>query len=234
MIRYGPARRIGRIRWNLVVIEGGDGSGTTTQQELLKRNFLAFIRKQSEFLYAAEPGSDGHPRLFCTAEPTDGPAGVIIRRLLRAELTVSRQTLARLFAADRCAHLYGKGGIVEHCERGELTVSDRYTPSSLVYQGIDCGPALPQKLNAAFPLPELLIFLDVDGQTALERLKNRSRREIYEYLEYQEKVRSAYLELLPKWEQEGVKILKLDGKRPAEELSGEIWSAVRELPILNT
>jgi dTMP kinase len=152
---------------NFAVLEGCDGSGTTTQLELLSRRFA-----RTGWFYA-------------TAEPTGGPVGELIRVLLKDEARVSEgnrdsaekriaggkrvapETLARLFAADRAEHLYGSGGIVERCSaRGELVVSDRYSLSSLVYQAIDCGEELPRILNESFPLPELLVYLDVESETA--------------------------------------------------------------------
>ena len=167
---------------NFAVFEGGDGSGTTTQLSLLERRFRS--RDSSGLML--------HP----TWEPTDGPVGVLIRSALKKEITLHPLTLARLFAADRAEHLYGPGGIIERSGRGELVVSDRYTLSSLVYQGIECGDEPPQVLNAPFPAPELLLFFDIDPQTACERLKNRPALELYEHLEFQRKVREKYLSLI--------------------------------------
>ena len=212
---------------NFAVLEGCDGSGTTTQLELLSRRFA------------------GIPGLFyATAEPTGGPVGELIRRLLKeegrpkesgvsGEGRVSPETLARLFAADRAEHLYGSGGIVERCSvRGELVVSDRYSPSSLVYQAIDCGEELPRILNESFPLPELLVYIDIDGETAEKRIAGRPDREIFEHLEFQEKVRKGYLKLLPAWEKNGVRVLTVDGSRSPEEVAEGVWRAVAEMPIV--
>lgn len=205
---------------HFAVIEGCDGSGTTTQMELLRKRLEAV---------PALP-------FFLTYEPTQGPVGQLIRRILKGECAVSKETLARLFAADRGEHLYGNSGepgIVERCRRGELVVSDRYTPSSLVYQGLECGIELPQALNAAFPHPELLVYLDIDPHTAMNRIGRREeKQEIYEHLDFQVQVRAAYLELLPLYEQQGVRLLCLDGTRPPEELSHEIWGVFREMPII--
>jgi dTMP kinase len=203
---------------NFAVLEGCDGSGTTTQLGLLKKRFEA-------------PQAGGAPGLFATCEPTEGPVGMLIRRILRGETAVTAETLARLFAADRTEHLYAPGGIVERCRRGELAVSDRYSPSSLVYQGIACGPSLPRRLNGSFPDPELLVYLDIDSGIAMERLEGRKDREIYERLDFQVRVREAYRKLLPLYERAGVRVLLLDGKEAPEKLAEEIWRAVREMPI---
>jgi dTMP kinase len=224
---------------NFAVLEGCDGSGTTTQLELLSRRFA------------------GTPGLFyATAEPTGGPVGKLIRNLLKDGSVVPEgripekgqvpeegllpegsgvcpETLARLFSADRAEHLYGSGGVVERCSvRGELVVSDRYSPSSLVYQAIDCGEELPRILNASFPLPELLVYLDIESETAGKRIAGRPDRQIFEYLEFQKKVREGYLKLLPAWEKSGVRVVSLDGSRSPEEVAEEVWRAVAEMPIV--
>ena len=220
------------ILGNFAVIEGCDDSGTTTQLELLRGRF-EYRPFAGPALEAAEPEPVyGLPPLFATAEPTGGPVGRLVRRILGGGETVEKETLARLFAADRAEHLYAPGGIVERCRRGELAVSDRYTPSSLVYQGLECGRELPEALNASFPLPEFLVYLDVDPRTAMERIRRRGESERYEEAAFQAKVRAAYRALLPSWEKAGVRVLALDGLKPAEELASEIWSALEKMPIM--
>jgi dTMP kinase len=159
--------------------------------------------------------------------------GLLVRRILGGEISVHKETLARLFAADRGEHLFAPGGIAERCRRGELVVSDRYTPSSLVYQGLDCGRELAETLNKAFPHPELLLYLDLDPAAAMERITQRKeKREIYERLDFQARVREAYLELLPAYESAGIRVYRLDGLQPPEEVAAQIWSAVQEMPIM--
>ncbi|MDR0402504.1 MAG: dTMP kinase [Treponema sp.] len=208
---------------NFAVLEGCDGSGTTTQIELLSRRF----------------GGPPLPPLYATAEPTKGPVGELIRRLLKDEPRnpgknrVAHETLARLFAADRAEHLYGSDGIVERCSvRGELVVSDRYSLSSLVYQAIDCGEELPRILNESFPLPELLVYLDIESETAEKRLAGRPERELFERPDFQEKVRDGYRKLLPLWEKSGVRVVILDGSRPPAEVAEQVWRAAAEMPIV--
>jgi dTMP kinase len=206
------------ILQNFIVFEGGDGSGTSTQIELLRRRFDS--RRDG-----------GLPALFTTFEPSDGPIGRLIREALRGDLPLRPETAARLFAADRNEHLYGSGGVREHCLRGDLAVSDRYVPSSLVYQGLDCGEALPALLNRDFPLPELLLFFDLDPRIALERLETRPGRDLYERLDFQIRVRERYRALLPAYASPGVRLEYLDASRPAEEVAEEVWRLLRNMPI---
>jgi len=205
------------ILQNFAVIEGGDGSGTSTQLNLLENK----LKKTLKFEF------------FTTGEPTKGPVGILIRHILKGELKVHNETLARLFAADRCEHLYAPGGIIERCTKGELVISDRYTPSSLVYQGLECGREIPMALNASFPLPELLIYLDIDGSSAMKRISKRNEKaEIYDHSEFQDRVRNVYLELLPEYQKSGVRVVHLDGLQPPEEIAADIWSELQKMPIM--
>jgi dTMP kinase len=206
---------------NFVVFEGGDGSGTSTQIELLRGRFQS--RPKGEF-----------PVLFTTFEPTDNPIGGMLRQALRGILPLRPETIARLFAADRNEHLFGAGGIRERCLGGDLVVSDRYVPSSLVYQGIECGENLPALLNRDFPLPELLLFFDIDPNIALQRLENRPERDFYERLEVQILVRERYKALLPAYAAGGTRLEYLDASKPAEEVAEEVWRVLQKLPIFNT
>jgi len=206
------------ILGNFAVFEGGDGSGTSTQLALLGQK-----------LAARAPQS---PLFFPTAEPAEGPIGRIIRSALKNDPFLQPDTLARLFAADRGEHLYASGGIIERCKRGELVVCDRYVLSSLVYQGIECGEDLPRSLNAPFPAPELLLFFDIDPETALERLRSRPSLEIYEHLEFQKKVRERYHALLGAYRAAGVRVEVIDAAQSVEKAAAEVWSHVSKMPIL--
>jgi dTMP kinase len=189
-----------------VVLEGGDGSGSSTQLGLLR----------------------GRPGVWTTCEPTDSPIGRLIRSALRGEITLLPETLARLFAADRTEHLYTKDGVIERCSRGEIVVSERYTLSSLVYQGALCGD-LPTYLNKDFPLPELLILFDIDPQTAMQRIENRPILDIYERLEFQKLVHERYEALADQWRQEGVRVVGIDASMPIKAVARE---TAREIDAL--
>jgi dTMP kinase len=203
---------------NFVVFEGGDGSGTTSQLEKIKVFF--------------EANTVRLPRLFHTFEPTSGPIGSLIRQGLRGELPLDSKTIAHLFAADRNEHIYGSGGIQERCKQGELVISDRYVLSSLVYQGITCGDELPAKLNQDFPLPELLLFFDIDPEIAQKRMDSRPQKEIYENLDFQIKVRNRYKALLPLLSNQGCCVQTIDASQPMDDVFAEVLRAMENLPII--
>jgi len=203
---------------NFVVFEGGDGSGTTTQLDLLKKRFSENIKL---------------PKLYPTFEPTEGTLGVFIRSVLKGEQIIPPKTMAILFAGDRALHLHSNSGILERTQRNELVVCDRYTPSSLVYQGITCGKELPYTLNSHFPLPEMLLFFDIDPEIALKRTEKREIKEIYEYLDFQKKVREEYKTILSEYKEKGVKVTIIDAKKSVEEVAEIVWIEIQKLPIMN-
>jgi len=205
------------ILTNFAVFEGLDGSGTTTQIGILERFFL-----QNQI---------SMPPFYITFEPTNGSIGKLLRSLLKGEETLKAETMAMLFAADRNEHVFGSGGIEERCKRGEFVVCDRYLASSLVYQGITCGEELPARLNKSFPAPELLIFLDIEPETALKRIASRAQREIYENLAFQKQAGERYKALLPEFASQGVRVEVIDASLPPDEVARQVWGAIEKMPI---
>jgi dTMP kinase len=208
-----------KILKNFVVFEGIDGSGTTTQIGILED----FFRRNESRLNL--------PPLYTTFEPTNGSIGKLIRQALRGEIALAPKTAALLFAADRNEHLYGPEGVAERCGRGELVVSDRYLPSSLVYQGITCGEEFPALLNRDFPAPELLLFFDIDPAAAQKRIAGRGHRDIFEYMNFQIKARERYKALLPEFSEAGVMVETIDASGSPEEVGAMVWSAIEKMPI---
>ena len=190
---------------NFIVLEGIDGAGTSTQiKRLVQTNPQKYI---------------------ATAEPTSGPTGKFLRQMLAGDFHVDERTNAYLFAADRCEHIFGKGGVKELCESGKVVVSDRYFFSSLTYQSVSCGLDLPQLLNSPFPLPEYLFFFDINPEVSLARVNNRNgQKEIYENLEAQKKIAALYEKVISMYEndpdlREDMKIIRIDASKSIEDIS---------------
>ena len=196
-----------------IVLEGIDGAGTSTQ---IKR------------LVQTNPD-----KYIATAEPTSGPTGKFLRQMLAGDFKVDERTNAYLFAADRCEHIFGKGGVKELCESGKTVVSDRYFFSSLAYQSVSCGLELPQLLNSPFPLPEYLFFFDINPEISLARVNARNEsKEIYENLEAQKNIAALYEKVISMYEQnpalrEEMKIIRLDASKTIEEISGIILKILK-------
>jgi dTMP kinase len=203
------------ILQRFVVLEGLDGSGTTTQLKML----------------AERLAREGRPHA-ATWEPTDGVIGKMLRSILHQETRVHPRTVALLYAADRSEHVHDpQVGIEARTRRGELVISDRYLFSSLAYQSIECGLDWVTGLNSGFPLPQCLIFLDTPVEVCQERLSQRGKEELFDGLAFQTRVRDAYLRNFTRFSGSGMQLSLLDGDRPAGLIHGDIWKIISGLPI---
>lgn len=197
------------------MLEGLDGSGTTTQMKLL----------------AERLEREGMPHA-ATWEPTDGPVGSMIRSILHKKTPAHPRTVALLFAADRNEHLFAPGiGIAERTKKGEIVICDRYLFSSLAYQSLESDPDYVLGLNSAFPLPQLLVFLDTPVEVCQERLAMRGAAELYDGFAFQSRVRAEYLKAIERFRGKGMRIECIAGEKPAGLIHGEIWKILAGMPI---
>ncbi len=169
-------------RGKFVVLEGGDGTGKSTQAALL-----------ATWLRARGVG------VFVTFEPGAGATGAVIRELLlHGPETITPVAEALLMAADRAQHVATE--IEPALARGEWVVCDRYVPSSLVYQGVvrALGVERVEELSAvatAGLVPDLVIVFDVADSVAAARQGSEPDRLEREGAEFHAAVRQAYREL---------------------------------------
>lgn len=208
---------------NFIVFEGIDGAGTSTQIKKLVERGNAGIN--------SEDSSEG--RFVATAEPTKSETGRFLRRMLGGEFSVDERTNAYLFAADRCEHIFGKGGVKELCESGKIVVSDRYFFSSMAYQSVTCGDELPDLLNSPFPLPEILFYFDINPEISLGRVNARGEhKEIYETIEKQKAIAARYEKVISKYEagagETGMKIIRINAADSIENIADEIWNILNK------
>ena len=203
------------ILHKFIVLEGLDGSGTTTQMRLL----------------AERLGKQGTAHA-ATCEPTDGVIGRLLRSILALETRAHPVTVALLYAADRSEHVNApKTGIEARTKKGELVICDRYLFSSIAYQSIDCGIDFVLGINAGFPLPQCLIFLDTPVEVCQDRLAHRGKPELFDGLAFQSRVREGYMKALERFQGTGMHIARLDGDRPAGLIHGDVWKILSDLPI---
>ncbi len=194
-----------------VVIEGGEGSGKSTQVALLGERFRAFGR---ETVVTREPGG------------TD--RGAQIRELLlhdHARVDVRAELL--LMLADRAQHVADV--IRPALARGAVVVSDRFAPSTLVYQGIgrELGVETVERMSewATGGLePNLVVVLDVDDETAALRMTGAPDRLEDAGAEFHRSVREGYRLLAPMY---GWAVI--DGGGLIDDVSDDVWVAVRHI-----
>lgn len=170
----------------LIVVEGGDGTGKGTSARMLRE--LA----EQEFSF---------PDVWLTEEPRrDSELGRLAVAAVQEQGSPERE--AALFAADRLAH--GHLEILPRLAAGQLVISERSVPSSLVYQGLLGGLGVERvaAMNAAAARPDLTIWLDCDPSVALRRIEQETlrghvgKREYFETSELQIQLRAGYRRLL--------------------------------------
>lgn len=198
-----------------VVLESLDGAGTTTQLALLNDH----LEKQQI----------AH---WVTHEPTDGNIGRLIRQVLSGDVVVTADVLARLYAADRSQHIEGANGVLEHLAENQLVICDRYVFSSLAYQGSEIPEKRVWEYNCHFPLPELVLFLDIPPEAGEKRYANRKTSDIYEKIDFQRKVRERYEQLFQHVKSSQVRFERVDSSQSIEKVFQDIWSILESLPIV--
>jgi dTMP kinase len=200
-----------------ITFEGPDGSGKSTQMRILADRVRS---KGREVVETQEPG------------------GTDIGRQIRAILLNSRNknlcpvAEMLLYFAARAQNVDER--ILPAWNAGAVVISDRFTDSTLAYQGggRELGPGVVMQLHdiACHGIqPDLTICLDIDPETGLgrTRLRNGANRDRLdeEAVEFHRKVRSIYLKLAAE-QPDRIKII--DGNSPIEAVSERIWEVVKD------
>jgi dTMP kinase len=199
----------------LITFEGIEGSGKTTQANLLE-DFLT------------EKGY----KVAITREPGWGHLGTLIRTIILEERDLVLAPLAELFlfCADRAQHV--KDFIEPKLKNGEIVICDRFYDSTVVYQGY--GRKLDMRLvneaaksSALNVTPDLTFLLNLPVREGLSRLKERGSitKMDEEPLEFHEMIRQGYM-LIARREPERIKNINAD--RDISAVQEEIRALVLE------
>jgi dTMP kinase len=195
-------------RGRLLAFEGLDGSGKTTQVKKL----VTALRGE---------GND----VVETREPTSGPVGQRIRAMLGSGEAVPPRQELDWFMEDRREHV--REVIEPALREGRVVVTDRYYLSTVAYQGARGHDAIAilRDCEAEFPIPDLVILLEVEPRAGLDRVQSRggSKEEIFEQIELQQRVAEQFSALDCPY------IARIDGRREADDVARDIALRVGEV-----
>jgi dTMP kinase len=204
-------------RGRFVVIEGIDGSGTTTQVARLAERLKGKGRK-----------------VRTTREPSDGPIGTLVRQVLTGRIVLPGgrapgwATMALLFAADRMDHV--ESAIEPFIAEGGVVLSDRYDASSLAYQSVSSGRGGQatvewiRSINRHAKRPDLTIVLDIAPELAASRREARGEAaQLYEQNEVQQALAHFYRDLAKHMQDD--KIVLVDASGTIDEVGDRIYRA---------
>lgn len=188
----------------LIVFEGIDGSGKTTQAKILLRNL---IKKGLDAVYFQEP--------------SHGKWGRLIKEKALLPDSLSPQEELDLFQKDRRDNV--ERNLKPALRKKKLVILDRYYFSTMAYQGArGIDTELIRRENERFAVkPHLIFILDVEAEKGLERIQGRKKKDKhFEREDYLVKVRELFKGI------KGENIFHINGMRPKEEVSREIEKIV--------
>lgn len=193
-----------------MTFEGADGSGKSTQAELLRDALAA-------------EGRD----VVLTREPGGTELGEHVRKLVLDGPSMGAWAEAALFAASRAQHV--EEVIRPALARGAVVLCDRYVDSSLAYQGVARGLGVDEVLELNLRvtgglLPDVTFLLLIAPEAAAARWSDADRLE-REGEALQAKVDAAYRTLAERFPE---RIVEVDGDRPPETIRDEIDERFRD------
>ena len=200
-------------RGRFITFEGTDGSGKTTQMRVLAERLVASGRE-----------------VVATQEPGGTEIGLQIRRILLEPANERLCPIAEmlLYFSARAQNFDEK--ILPAWERGAVVLSDRFTDSTLAYQGggRGLGDSTILQLHdiACHGLqPDLTVYIDIDAETSLARVRadRKLDRIETEASEFHKRVREAYLKLAAAHPE---RIRIVDGRGSIREVSERVWDVV--------
>ena len=199
-----------------ISFEGGEGSGKSTQTQLLKE-YLESIGKE----------------VLLTREPGGTPLGKSLREILLNPQTgnISPRAEALLYAADRANHVYSLIQPALAC--GQVVITDRYLDSSVAYQG--AGRILQPSEVARISrwatenlAPTLTVVMDIPAELGLSRLRSLDRLEA-EPLAFHERIRQEFLNIAGS---DPERYFVVDATQDKESIHQQIIERVSSLPQL--
>jgi len=216
----GSSRRFAKGLF--ITLEGPDGSGKSTQARILAERLR---REGYDVLETVEPGGT--------------PIGQQIRRILLDSANQELRAIPELLLMFAARAQNVEQSILPALREGKIVVSDRFTDSSIAYQGAARGLGWETVLEvdriACHGLvPDLTLCVDIDTETGLSRAHSRNRtssgpneaRFDEHAVEFHHKVRDAYHELARR---EPGRVRLIDGHGTEGEIAARVWEEVQPI-----
>lgn len=211
-----------------IVFEGVEGAGKTTQIQQTAEWLQSWCRREQSTIVTREPGGT--------------KLGRQIRQLLLDDLDslVSHRTELLLYGADRAQHV--ESLIRPHLDRGDFVLCDRFTDSTIAYQGYGRGFDLAEidrvnQIATGGLQSDLTLWLDLDVSIGLERVLVRGKPDRMERaaIDFHQRVRRGYQELANIYPN---RIVRIDANRDPVTIQTEIqsillatqWLPAKKLP----
>jgi len=195
-------------RGHLITLEGIDGAGKSS----VARHLVAALEAR------------GH-RVACHAEPTDTWLGQAVRRALGEE--ISPWADAFLFLADHAQHVVEVKALLA---AGTWVVCDRWSDSTLAYQGASLAEFVPDALERLRAMeapidlrPDLTLLFELDARTAISRVAARGQSEKFEHEAFLERVHANYARLA---QDDGERFITIDASAPLVEVAAAAVAVV--------
>jgi dTMP kinase len=200
------------MRGKFIVFEGVEGSGKTTQIQTTANWLQSWYGEDKSVVITREPGGT--------------KLGRAIRQLLLEDPSseIGNRTELLLYAADRAQHV--ESVILPHLDRGDIVLCDRFSDSTIAYQGYGRGfdraeiDSINQIATGGLQ-SDLTLWLDLDVSIGLERVSLRGKPDRLELasLDFHQRVRQGYQELANVYPN---RIVRIDADRSPADIQVEI------------
>ena len=196
-----------------ITLEGPDGSGKST----VANSVCELLEKDGyEVVHTREPGG---------IEISEAIRNIILDPKNTA---MDAKTEALLYAASRRQHLVEK--VFPAVEQGKIVICERFVDSSLAYQGFGRQIGMDEVLSINLfaidnTYPDMTIYLDVDEQVGLDRLKDREFKDRLdqESIDFHHRVSQGYKQVLKKFAD---RITIVDASKPKEEVIENTYKTI--------
>jgi dTMP kinase len=197
-----------------IVFEGIDGSGKSTQINLLKQEF-----------------ENRGLEVLVESEPTDNPVGGMIQNVMTGKITLAKESIAALFLADRLEHIINPvNGLNQKLKNGYNIIASRYYFSSYAFQ----SDAVPLKwlvesneLCKSLLKADLTFYLNIDPDQSYERVIKRGKQlELFETREKLVKTHNQYLKAFDLYGHDE-NIFIINAGNSIQGIHSDIWYIVK-------